>query len=247
MKCKKCGAELPENANFCQDCGNTVSGAKKAKNFFIGLIIAVIIIAALFVAFLFGNFFSKTDSGKSFQTPNIIESIAEKIQNITAFPITVEFTENELNKLISENKSSLVSFEEITVEFTSTGGLEISGVIPLDEIKDDISSYVPDFLLMFLSDDIPFYAEAYPTVADGEIYANISTFTVSGISLSQDALELIGIDDIIRETLKSAIMAEYDGKAEITSIEIGKSQTKNSTVLKIGFKYYPAGKPSDNQ
>lgn len=61
--CKKCGAEIPEGAGFCEKCGSSIQGNTKRKGIIIGSCVGVIALVAVVVGVLFamGVFGEKAD------------------------------------------------------------------------------------------------------------------------------------------------------------------------------------------
>lgn len=100
-KCKKCGAELPNNAKVCPNCSAKVGSGKK---------ILIIIIAAIVFLAIIGSI-TNNDSEKQSNTPGISQGVNEN--------------KNSGNNVDSGNKEDL---SNVAKEYTLAAGYYTAGI-----------------------------------------------------------------------------------------------------------------------
>ncbi len=239
MICGKCGHDAAEGSRFCSVCGHTFSGRIAAARIFkttIGIIVFIFIAA---VVFMFGNYFGKTEIGKTTETPDIIAVISEKIKEIAYIPIEMEFTQAELNTEIRKSENKLQPLQDLKLTLTSDGSIALSCTAAKNDISELFANNIPDIVVMFLPEQVPIFVQATPYIESGELIAGVKSISVGGITLGKESLVNLGIDDAASDIIASAISSQYGQSVELTAIAISEDKS-GEPVLKIGFNYHIA-------
>jgi len=238
MICDKCGHNVPEGSGFCPSCGQKISAKGKGIKILKTVIIAVISLFLAAVIFMFGLYFGKTEVGRQINTPDIIATIAEKIKSISAFPVDIELTQEDINIIIQKYSAQMDPLENVYLTLPQDGGLTVTGTVAKENVKTLLGDSIPDLIILFLPEDVPLSVHADPTFINGEIQPRIDSFTVAGLTLDKDALSIIGADAMITDLLTSAI-SQYGERIEIQEISVT-SSAEGERVLKISAVYYPS-------
>ncbi len=116
MTCKNCGKELLQDAKFCENCGAAVEEAipveqeqapkkKNNKGLIIGIAIAVVLVAAIAIAFPYiKNAFSKTVTPNDVYYKNVERASVEKAVDTIALAL------DEYDKMVIKDTQSLADF-----------------------------------------------------------------------------------------------------------------------------------------
>ena len=237
MTCKKCGAEIEENSKFCPECGRTYSGKVKARRVTVTVIIVLLALVLPVFLFFCGLYLGRTEKDKSADTLDIVKTVSEKLRETAVIPVNIELTQDELNAILKQNSEKLLPLRNVELEFPSPGRLTVSGTIKKEDLSGSLGKSIPEIVLLFLPDELAVTVQAAPTLADGTVRAGLSSVSVAGLSLDEEALSLIGADDIVSDIVDSAISGQYGEKAELTGLEITESST-GEKVLKLKINYF---------
>lgn len=225
--CKKCGAEIPEGASFCERCGNPVnqvSQVTKKKHFFIGIcIIVVVAVSVIMVLFAIGVIGGRKKSDQTNHT-----GVAEK----TDTPVQTESAEPEEPEQ-NNQKSDIGDDEEMTREAYDAYKAYIE---EKKEEREEDSEEIYQYALFYLdSDDYPELLEHcnMPTVGNITLYTykdsgiTNTEFYASAISYKEhqnyiyDACRHSALwgTDVVGILDGTSVMALFNGKYECDELE----------------------------
>lgn len=88
MICPKCGHKNDTDAEFCKNCGASLTGSGSLSNLTKGLILVIIILTGLLAVFAGYNYFSDDNQN---QTPSVLNETTQNSTNITWTPEYISF------------------------------------------------------------------------------------------------------------------------------------------------------------
>ena len=237
MICGKCGHDVQEGTKFCPECGHSFSGKGNAKRTVVIIFYVTALLILSVVMFLFGHYFGKTETGKSFYTPNIIAAISERIKSLTYVPVDIELNSEDLNNLIQKSSDRMSPVKDVVLSFPAGGGISVSGMVEKRDLSDLFGNTIPELIIMFLPDDVALAVHADPAFLDGQIQTRIDSVTIAGITLGEETLSFLGADSLVSDTVSGMLKAEYGDKIEIRDIAV-RTTENGEKALWISAYYY---------